>query len=40
VLRGYVRTWQNKIAKEFDRVGLLDLVAPHTIQLAKARKEG
>jgi hypothetical protein len=28
VLRGYVRTWQNKIAEEFDRVGLLGLVAP------------
>ena len=28
VLRGYVRTWQNKIAEEFDQVGLLGLVAP------------
>ncbi|MBI1868298.1 MAG: hypothetical protein HYS06_08400 [Methylocystis sp.] len=27
VLRGYVRTWQNKIADEFDRVELLDLIA-------------
>jgi hypothetical protein len=26
VLRGYVRTWQGKIADEFDRVGLLDLI--------------
>lgn len=26
VLRGYVRTWQRKIADEFDRIGLLDLV--------------
>ena len=27
VLRGYVRTWQRKIAEEFDRIGLLDLIA-------------
>jgi hypothetical protein len=27
VLRGYVRTWQGKIAEEFDRIGLLDLIA-------------
>ena len=27
VLRGYVRTWQNKIADEFDRIRLLDLIA-------------
>lgn len=27
VLRGYVRTWQNKIAEEFDRIQLLDLIA-------------
>ncbi len=26
VLRGYVRTWQRKIAEEFDRVGLLNLI--------------
>ena len=26
VLRGYVRNWQRKIADEFDRIGLLDLV--------------
>jgi hypothetical protein len=26
VLRGYVRTWQNKIADELDRIRLLDLV--------------
>ena len=26
VLRGYVRTWQGKIAEEFDRIGLLDLI--------------
>jgi hypothetical protein len=26
VLRGYVRTWQRKIADEFDRIGLIDLV--------------
>ena len=31
VLRGYVRTWQRKVADEFDRIGLLDLImdAPH-----------
>jgi hypothetical protein len=31
VLRGYVRTWQGKIAEEFDEIGLLDLIAgaPH-----------
>ena len=31
VLRGYVRTWQGKIAEEFERIGLLDLIAgaPH-----------
>jgi len=29
VLRGYVRTWQNKIAEEFDRRGAcFGLVAP------------
>ncbi|PWB83376.1 MAG: hypothetical protein C3F11_06945 [Methylocystaceae bacterium] len=27
VLRGYVRTWQSKIADEFDRIHLLDLIA-------------
>ena len=27
VLRGYVRTWQNRIADEFDRIRLLDLIA-------------
>ena len=27
VLRGYVRTWQRKIGEEFDRIGLLDLIA-------------
>lgn len=27
VLRGYVRTWQGKIAEEFDRIRLLDLIA-------------
>jgi hypothetical protein len=27
VLRGYVRTWQGKIAEEFDKIGLLDLIA-------------
>jgi hypothetical protein len=27
VLRGYVRTWLGRIADEFDRVGLLELVA-------------
>lgn len=27
VLRGYVRTWQNKIADEFDRIRLLELIA-------------
>jgi hypothetical protein len=26
VLRGYVRTWQRKIADEFDRIGLIELV--------------
>jgi len=27
VLRGYVRTWQNKNSEEFDRIKLLDIVA-------------
>jgi len=27
VLRGYVRTWMNRIAEEFDRVGLLELIS-------------
>ena len=27
VLRGYVRTWQGKIAEEFERIGLTDLIA-------------
>jgi hypothetical protein len=27
VLRGYVRTWQSKIAEEFDRIRLLELIA-------------
>lgn len=27
VLRGYVRTWQGRIAEEFDRIRLLDLIA-------------
>lgn len=27
VLRGYVRTWQGKIANEFDRIQLLDMIA-------------
>ncbi|TDX67608.1 hypothetical protein EDE12_1011158 [Methylosinus sp. sav-2] len=27
VLRGYVRTWQNRIADEFDRIHLLDRIA-------------
>ncbi len=27
VLRGYVRTWQNKIADELNRAGLLDLIS-------------
>lgn len=27
VLRGYVRTWQSKIAEEFDRMRLLELIA-------------
>lgn len=27
VLRGYVRTWQNRIAEEFDRIHLLDRIA-------------
>ena len=27
VLRGYVRTWQNRIADEFDRIRLLDRIA-------------
>jgi len=34
VLRGYVRTWINKIAEEFDRVELLDLVAPRPVKAA------
>ncbi|HMK88812.1 MAG TPA: hypothetical protein VK446_04155 [Methylocystis sp.] len=28
VLRGYVRTWLHKLAEEFDRVGLLNMLAP------------
>ncbi len=40
VLRGYVRTWLNKIADEFDRVGLLSMVSPRTAKpVAKALKE-
>jgi hypothetical protein len=27
VLRGYVRTWLSRVADEFDRVGLIDLIA-------------
>jgi hypothetical protein len=27
VLRGYVRTWQGKIAEEFEKIGLLDLIS-------------
>ena len=27
VLRGYVRTWQGKIAEEFERIGLTELIA-------------
>lgn len=27
VLRGYVRTWQNKIAEEFDRIRLLEMIS-------------
>jgi hypothetical protein len=38
VLRGYVRTWLNKIADEFDRVDLLGLVAPRNN--AKSGKAG
>lgn len=34
VLRGYVRTWQNKIAEELDRVGLSSLVAPRAAPAA------
>jgi len=40
VLRGYVRTWQHKIADEFDRVGLLGFVAPQrTTKPSKAGRE-
>ena len=34
VLRGYVRTWTNKIAGEFDRVELLGVVAPRPMKTA------
>ena len=37
VLRGYVRTWQTKIADEFDRVGLLNLLAP---RVSKSTRPG
>ncbi len=39
VLRGYVRTWLNRIADEFDRVQLLGLVAPRDAKAGKAGKE-
>jgi hypothetical protein len=32
VLRGYVRTWQRKIADEFDRIGLIELVTEPPIK--------
>jgi len=35
VLRGYVRTWQAKIAEELDRVGLLDLMSGKSGKSAK-----
>lgn len=38
VLRGYVRTWLNKIADEFDRVQLLGLVAPRDSKSGKTAK--
>jgi len=34
VLRGYVRTWTNKIAEEFDRIELLGVVAPRPVKAA------
>jgi hypothetical protein len=37
VLRGYVRTWQGKIAEEFDRVGLLELAAGKAAKPGKSR---
>jgi hypothetical protein len=37
VLRGYVRTWQAKIAEEFDRVGLLELIADKAGKSARDR---
>ncbi|HUI19961.1 MAG TPA: hypothetical protein VLZ74_02810 [Methylocella sp.] len=27
ILRGYLRTWQGKIAEEFERIGLCEMVA-------------
>jgi hypothetical protein len=39
VLRGYVRTWQHRIAEEFERVGLLNLLAPRSVRLGKTGRE-
>ncbi len=37
VLRGYVRTWQAKIAEEFQRVGLLDRIGARGGRAARER---
>ena len=37
VLRGYVRTWLGKIAEEFDRVGLLDLITDRGAKVGRDR---
>jgi hypothetical protein len=34
VLRGYVRHWLAKVWKEYDRIGLLDLVDAHASPVA------
>jgi hypothetical protein len=39
VLRGYVRTWFNKVAEEFDRSGLLGLVSPRMSRTLKSGRE-
>jgi len=39
VLRGYVRTWANKIADEFDRNELLGVVAPRSSKTTKPVRE-
>jgi hypothetical protein len=38
VLRGYVRTWMSKIAEEFDRISLLNILAPRGVKAASKVK--